>query len=58
MTGPDVVDDEECREEVWSWDYFSAQAVDGYWIRCGLLGSHLEHEDSHTGLTWKAKVTP
>lgn len=43
---------DECREEVWSWDHFRDSQVDGYWIRCSLLGPHLQHEDSHTGLTW------
>lgn len=46
-----------CKEEVWSWDHFRDSQVDGYWIRCSLTGPHLEHEDSHTGLTWPALVT-
>jgi hypothetical protein len=28
-------------------------ALDSYWIRCTLQGTHDEHKDEHTGLTWK-----
>ncbi len=54
MTSPAANDcDEECSEEVWSWDHFRDTQVDAYWIRCSLLGPHVRHEDSHTGLTWE-----
>jgi hypothetical protein len=48
------VADAPCTEEAWSWRYFSPEQVDGYWIRCTLSGSHDEHKDAHTGLTWSA----
>lgn len=46
---------QECREETYSWRHFTPQQMDGYWIRCTLLGLHSEHEDEHTGLTWIAQ---
>jgi hypothetical protein len=41
-----------CQEETYSWDHFTAEQVDAYWIRCTLQGPHDEHKDEHTGLTW------
>lgn len=46
---------QECTAETWSWEHFNQDQVDGYWIRCTLKGPHGEHEDEHTGLTWKTK---
>lgn len=43
-----------CQEETYSWDHFTAEQVDAYWIRCSLQGQHDEHKDEHTGLTWRA----
>lgn len=45
-------DDTECSAETRSWDHFSPEQMDSYWIRCTLLGQHEEHEDEHTGLRW------
>lgn len=49
-----------CDEETWSWEHFTHQQADGYWIRCDVLGQHDVHKDEHTGLTWKtpAKEKP
>lgn len=44
---------DECDAEIYSWDYFSVDAVDPYWIRCGRVGPHEEHEDSNTGAKWR-----
>jgi len=52
-----IFEHEGCPAEVWSWDHFSPNAVDGYWIRCTLAYPHTEHEDGHTGLRWRG-VTP
>jgi hypothetical protein len=46
---------EPCAAETWSWDHFTPNQVDPYWIRCTLWGDHDEHEDENTGLTWKPK---
>jgi hypothetical protein len=44
--------DEACDSETWSIDHYG-QAVDPYWIRCGLRGQHDEHGDpGNTGCTW------
>ncbi len=48
---------EPCRAEVWSWDRFRPEQVDGYWVRCTLLGQHDRHEDAHTGLKWADQVS-
>jgi len=45
-------DSGSCAAELWSWSYFSPLAVDGYWMRCDLIGAHAEHENSETGATW------
>jgi hypothetical protein len=47
-----------CREETWSWDHFTPEQVDSYPIRCTLQGPHDEHEDEHTGLTWRSESRP
>lgn len=41
-----------CEAEIHSWTYFTPEQADSYWIRCGLLGPHTEHEDSNTGAHW------
>jgi hypothetical protein len=45
---------DECKEEVWSWWYFTPDQTDDYWIRCTLAIPHEEHEDEHTGLRWRS----
>lgn len=45
---------EACRAETWSWEHFTDEQMDGYWIVCDLQGPHDEHKDEHTGLTWTA----
>jgi hypothetical protein len=41
-----------CDAETWAPDHYG-QAVDPYWIRCGLSGRHDEHGDpGNTGCTW------
>ncbi len=45
-----------CTAETRSWDHFTPEQVDSYWIRCTLTGSHDEHEDENTGLTWRAEA--
>ena len=47
------IDAEPCQSEKWSWDLFRPEQVDGYWMRCHLLGEHDEHENSETGAKWK-----
>lgn len=51
----DATASEPCDSEIWSWSRFSPDAVDPYWIRCGLIGPHTEHEDSNTGAHWTDK---
>jgi len=48
-----MADNDECKEETWSWWHFKPEQVDPYWIRCSLTIPHDTHEDSNTGLTWK-----
>jgi hypothetical protein len=43
---------QQCESETRSWDHFTPEQADSYWIRCTLSGKHDEHEDEHTGLTW------
>ncbi len=45
----------QCEETVWSSRFFPADAVDAYWITCDRRGDHDEHEDEHTGLTWRTE---
>lgn len=45
-----------CQEETHSWQHFTAEQADSYWIRCTLQGPHGEHQDEQTGLTWMAPV--
>lgn len=54
LDGAPEPDDDPCDEEIHSWGEkaFRPEQVDPYWIRCTLLGKHVEHEDSHTGLKW------
>lgn len=47
---------QQCDEETLSWDHFTPDQVDRYWIRCTLSGPHDEHEDEHTGLTWRTRA--
>jgi len=43
-----------CPEETLSWDHFTPDQVDRYWIRCTLTAGHDgDHEDEHTGLSWR-----
>lgn len=44
---------ESCEAELHSWDHFSREQVDQYWMRCDRLGPHDEHENSETGATWR-----
>lgn len=48
---------EPCEAETYSWDHFLPEQVDAYWIKCDVLGPHDEHEDEHTGLTWRDPST-
>ncbi len=48
----------QCDEETLSWDHFTPEQVDRYWIRCTLLGQHDQHKDEHTGLTWRTEAQP
>jgi hypothetical protein len=43
---------QECEAETRSWDHFTAEQMDSYWMRCTLRGPHDEHEDEHTGFRW------
>lgn len=43
-----------CTEETHSWQHFTAEQADSYWIRCTLQGPHDEHKDANTGLTWRS----
>lgn len=43
---------EPCQAETRSWDHFTPEQADSYWIRCTLQGEHREHKDENTGLTW------
>jgi hypothetical protein len=45
-------DSQNCQAETRSWDHFTPEQMDSYWIRCTLAGQHDEHEDEHTGLRW------
>lgn len=47
-----------CTEETRSWDHFTQEQTDSYWIRCTLSGPHDEHKDEHTGLTWRSEARP
>ncbi|GIM88874.1 hypothetical protein Ato02nite_006670 [Paractinoplanes toevensis] len=47
----------QCTEETRSWDHFTSEQADSYWIRCTLSGPHDEHEDEHTGLTWRTDAS-
>lgn len=44
---------ELCSAETPSWDHYRPEQVDSYMIRCTRLGAHDEHQDSHTGLSWR-----
>lgn len=46
----------QCEAETRSWEHFTPDQVDSYWIRCTLSGVHDAHEDENTGLTWKDHV--
>jgi len=46
-----------CSAETYSWDHFRPEQVDSYWITCDVLGPHDEHQDEHTGLTWRDPST-
>jgi len=50
-------DRESCAAETYSWDHFRPEQVDAYWITCDVIGLHDEHEDEHTGLTWRDPST-
>lgn len=47
-----------CTAETRSWDHFTPEQADSYWIRCTLSGPHDEHKDEHTGLTWRSEAKP
>jgi hypothetical protein len=47
---------EQCTAEVHSWDHFRPEQMDSYWIRCTMWGPHDDHEDEHTGLTWRTEA--
>lgn len=53
---PEEPDDEPCKAETHSWSHYRPEQIDSYWIRCTRLGEHDEHEDSHTGLRWRAAL--
>jgi hypothetical protein len=42
-----------CESEVWSWERFTPDQVDPYWIRCTLTLPHDAHECENTGLVWR-----
>jgi len=46
------ISSEPCDAEIHSWERFTPDQVDSYWIRCSRVGPHDDHEDSDTGLTW------
>lgn len=48
----DATSDQPCDEEVYSWQVFSSEAVDPYWIRCDLRGPHSGHQNGETGAHW------
>ncbi len=41
-----------CSDGMSSWDYFTPDQVDLYWMTCDLEGPHEVHENSHTGARW------
>lgn len=45
-----------CSAEIHSWERFTPEQVDSYYIRCTVRGPHMQHEDAHTGLTWRAEA--
>lgn len=47
-----AVSGEPCTAETWSWNHFTPNQMDPYWIRCTLAIEHDRHEDQNTGLTW------
>lgn len=50
-------DESPCDAEKHSWDFFSPNAVDSYWMRCHLVGPHDEHENSETGAKWRDETS-
>lgn len=44
-----------CPAETPSWDHYTPEQTDSYWIRCTLTHPHTEHKDEHTGLTWRSE---
>ncbi len=48
----------QCAAETRSWDHFTPDQADSYWIRCTLAGPHGEHKDENTGLVWTDPATP
>jgi hypothetical protein len=53
---PSAEPDEQCSAETRSWDHYTPEQSDSYWIRCTLWGAHGMHKDEHTGLTWVDKA--
>ncbi len=47
---------EPCTAETWSWNHFTPDQVDPYWIRCTLASEHDLHQDGNTGLTWPKDI--
>lgn len=53
--GVEPPEKKECEAELSSWDHFSPNAVDFYWIQCDEVGAHVRHKNYETGATWKDK---
>jgi hypothetical protein len=44
--------DAPCDAEIHSWQVFTPDQTDSYWMRCDLVGPHTRHENSETGAHW------
>ena len=44
-----------CDEEIRTWDVFTPEQIDPYWMKCDRLGPHTEHHNGETGATWRTK---
>lgn len=48
-----MMSDWTCDADTFSWDHFTPEQTDAYWITCTRAPNHDgEHEDANTGLTW------
>lgn len=45
----------ECKSLIYSTWKLDPNHYDGYWMECGKIGPHTEHEHSDTGVKWNDK---